>query len=110
MLTFPVSAIGWTASMTQRAAVSQRRINEFLLHDSLTKNKNNKFNLIAYSGGASIALMLGANREDIHSIRTIAGNLDHNELSKITKTSAIESIISVADCTKRFAKLSFVRK
>ena len=41
MLTFPVSAIGWTASMTQRAAVSQRRINEFLLHDSLTKNKNN---------------------------------------------------------------------
>lgn len=41
MLTFPVSAIGWTASMTQRAAVSQRRINEFLLYDSLTKNKNN---------------------------------------------------------------------
>jgi ATP-binding cassette subfamily B protein len=30
MLTFPVSAIGWTASMTQRAATSQRRINEFL--------------------------------------------------------------------------------
>lgn len=30
MLTFPVSAIGWTASMIQRAAVSQRRINEFL--------------------------------------------------------------------------------
>lgn len=31
MLTFPVSAIGWTASMTQRAVASQRRINEFLL-------------------------------------------------------------------------------
>jgi ATP-binding cassette subfamily B protein len=30
MLTFPVSAIGWTASMTRRAATSQRRINEFL--------------------------------------------------------------------------------
>ncbi len=30
MLTFPVSAIGWTASMTQRAATSQKRINEFL--------------------------------------------------------------------------------
>ena len=60
------------------------------------QNNNNKFNLIAYSGGASIALMLGANREDIHSIRTIAGNLDHNELSKITKTSAIANIIRVA--------------
>ncbi len=30
MLTFPVSAIGWTASMIQRAAASQRRLNEFL--------------------------------------------------------------------------------
>ena len=30
MLTFPVSAIGLTASMTQRAVTSQRRINEFL--------------------------------------------------------------------------------
>lgn len=34
MLTFPVSAIGWTASMIQRAAASQKRINEFLdTHD-----------------------------------------------------------------------------
>lgn len=31
MLTFPVSAIGWTASMIQRAAASQKRLNEFLL-------------------------------------------------------------------------------
>lgn len=30
MLSFPVSAIGWTASMTQRAAASQKRINEFM--------------------------------------------------------------------------------
>lgn len=30
MLTFPISAIGFTANMIQRAAVSQRRINEFL--------------------------------------------------------------------------------
>lgn len=30
MLTFPVSAIGFTASMIQRAAASQQRVNEFL--------------------------------------------------------------------------------
>lgn len=30
MLTFPVSAIGWTASMIQRAGASQKRLNEFL--------------------------------------------------------------------------------
>lgn len=30
MLTFPVSAIGWVASMIQRASASQKRINEFM--------------------------------------------------------------------------------
>ena len=39
MLTFPVSAIGWTASMTQRAVASQKRINEFLLTSPLIKDE-----------------------------------------------------------------------
>lgn len=38
MLTFPVSAIGWTASMTQRAITSQRRINEFLHYRPIIKS------------------------------------------------------------------------
>lgn len=38
MLTFPVSAIGWTASMTQRAIASQRRINEFLQQEPTITN------------------------------------------------------------------------
>ncbi len=38
MLTFPVMAIGWTASMIQRAATSQRRINEFLHTEPTIKN------------------------------------------------------------------------
>ena len=40
LLTFPVSAIGWTASMTQRAATSQRRINEFLHTAPSIKNES----------------------------------------------------------------------
>ena len=39
MLTFPVSAIGWTASMIQRAAASQKRLNEFLSIESRIQNK-----------------------------------------------------------------------
>ncbi|MGQ0738504.1 MAG: ABC transporter ATP-binding protein [Bacteroidota bacterium] len=39
MLTFPVSAIGLTASMIQRAAASQKRINEFLKTEPAIKNK-----------------------------------------------------------------------
>lgn len=38
MLTFPVSAIGWTASMIQRASASQKRLNEFLQTEPSIKN------------------------------------------------------------------------
>jgi ATP-binding cassette subfamily B protein len=38
MLTFPVSAIGLTASMIQRAAASQKRLNEFLHTEPAIKN------------------------------------------------------------------------
>lgn len=38
MLTFPVSAIGWTASMIQRAAASQKRLNEFLDKEPLIRD------------------------------------------------------------------------
>jgi ATP-binding cassette, subfamily B, multidrug efflux pump len=38
LLTFPVSAIGWTASMIQRAVTSQRRINEFLQTTPVIQN------------------------------------------------------------------------
>ena len=38
MLTFPVSAIGWVASMIQRASASQKRLNEFLDTESRIRN------------------------------------------------------------------------
>ncbi len=41
MLTFPVSAIGLTASMIQRAAASQKRINEFLGTEPVIRNPVN---------------------------------------------------------------------
>ncbi len=38
LLTFPVSAIGWTAGMIQRAAASQKRLNEFLQTEPAIRN------------------------------------------------------------------------
>lgn len=40
MMTFPVSAIGWVASTIQRAAASQRRLNEFLLTEPAIESGN----------------------------------------------------------------------
>lgn len=41
MLQFPVSAIGWVASMVQRASASQKRLNEFLHTKPTITNKGN---------------------------------------------------------------------
>lgn len=41
MLMWPVSSLGWTASMIQRAAVSQKRINEFLHQEPAVKEPLN---------------------------------------------------------------------
>ncbi|MBB1283959.1 ABC transporter ATP-binding protein [Flavisolibacter sp. BT320] len=49
MLTFPVSAIGWTASMIQRAAASQKRLNEFLDKEPQIRDSANPADL-ALSG------------------------------------------------------------
>jgi ATP-binding cassette subfamily B protein len=38
MLSFPFSSIGWVASIIQKAAASQKRINEFLLQEPEIKN------------------------------------------------------------------------
>jgi ATP-binding cassette subfamily B protein len=46
MLTFPVSAIGLTASMIQRAAASQKRINEFLQTEPAIQSPINAVNTI----------------------------------------------------------------
>jgi ATP-binding cassette subfamily B protein len=44
MLTFPVSAIGWVASTIQRAAASQKRINEFLKYKpAIEQTGGNKY-------------------------------------------------------------------
>jgi len=39
MLTWPVTSIGWVASIVQRAAASQKRINEFLKTETAVKNE-----------------------------------------------------------------------
>ena len=46
MLTFPVSAIGLTASMMQRAAASQKRLNEFLQTEPTIQNNSQSSDIV----------------------------------------------------------------
>lgn len=68
-------------------------------------------NLIGFSGGGTLAVLIAAQRKDISSIRTIAGNLDLNAMEKFHATSPLtESLdpISVAYKVRRIPQLHFV--
>lgn len=70
-----------------------------------------QINLIGYSGGGTLAVLIAAQRPDIASIRTIAGNLDLNTMDKIHSTTPLsESLdpISVAKKICHIPQLHFV--
>ena len=43
--------------------------------------------LIGYSGGGAVAVLIAARRQDVKSLRTVAGNLDPNGFNEYHETS-----------------------
>jgi ATP-binding cassette subfamily B protein len=65
MLTFPVSAIGLTASMIQRAAASQKRINEFLQTEPAIQNSQDASPVKILKMSISFTRIPGSGRYEI---------------------------------------------
>lgn len=51
--------------------------------------KAHHIHLIGFSGGAAVAVLIAARRDDIVSIRTVAGDLDHVALSRYHRTNPL---------------------
>lgn len=64
-----------------------------------------KINLIGYSGGAAIAVLLAARRDDVASIRTVAGNLDDEYINRIHQVSSMPESLNPIDVAARVARL-----
>jgi len=67
-----------TANCTMAVWTSQQynETNIAAMNTALDHWKGHKLELVGYSGGATIALLLAARRSDVINIRTISGNLD----------------------------------
>lgn len=75
------------------------------------KTHGQKVNLIGYSGGAAVAVLIAARRNDIASLRTVAGNLDHVYVNKIHQVDLMpESLnaIELANEISLIPQLHFV--
>ncbi|MCB9965975.1 MAG: alpha/beta hydrolase [Rhodospirillales bacterium] len=67
--------------------------------------KISEFNLIGYSGGATVAALLAADREDVKSFRTVAGNLNHATFTTLHGVTPMEASLNAVD---RAADLRFI--
>ncbi|MGF6571148.1 hypothetical protein ABH945_003269 [Paraburkholderia sp. GAS333] len=67
------------------------------------KAPGQRINLVGYSGGAAIAILVAARRRDIESIRTVAGNLDDEYINRIHHVSAMPDSLNPIDFASRVA-------
>ena len=66
---------------------------------------NGKIELVGYSGGAAVAVLIAARRDDVASLRTVAGNLDHVALNRFHKVSQMPESLNPMDVAEQLARL-----
>lgn len=66
---------------------------------------NQAFELIGYSGGAALAMLLAARRDDIAQVQTLAGNLSPRAWVDLQKLSPLNGSLEPLDQRKRLASV-----
>lgn len=64
-----------------------------------------QLNLVGYSGGGAIAVLVAARRRDVASIRTVAGNLDHAEVNRLAGVSQLSGSLNAIDVAGQVARI-----
>ncbi|MEC9481744.1 MAG: alpha/beta hydrolase [Halomonas sp.] len=68
--------------------------------------RNRDFELIGYSGGAALALLLAAHRDDIAQVQTLAGNLSPRQWVRLQQLSPLSGSLEPLDFRHRLLDLS----
>jgi len=64
-----------------------------------------RINLVGYSGGGALAVLVAARRSDVASLRTVAGNLDQVEVNRLHGVSAMPESLNAMDVAQRVATI-----
>lgn len=66
---------------------------------------NREFEIVGYSGGAALALLLAAQRDDVTQVQTLAGNLSPRLWATMQELSPLEGSLDPLDYRDRLASL-----
>jgi hypothetical protein len=69
------------------------------------KAKAGKLEIIGFSGGGAVAILVAAHRSDVSAIRTVAGNLDHRVWTRHHKVDPLTGSLNAADVAKEIAHI-----
>ncbi|MEA3126123.1 MAG: hypothetical protein QOD67_3142 [Caballeronia sp.] len=64
-----------------------------------------RINLIGYSGGGALVVLIAARRTDVASLRTVAGNLDDEFVNRLHRVSAMPQSENAIDFATRVASI-----
>lgn len=67
--------------------------------------KNRPIELVGYSGGAAIAALLTAKRQDVTNLRTIAGNLDHDWVNRYHHVDTTPNSLNAIDIASKISHI-----
>lgn len=84
----------WTDARFSEAAVNAtlRALNQLRVYYHAQG-----LHLVGYSGGAAIAALVAARRSDVHSLTTVAGNLDHALWTRLHRVTPLAGSLNPAD-------------
>ncbi len=69
------------------------------------RSKSKRVELIGYSGGGALVILIAASRKDVVSIRTVAGNLNPKAFCAYHKVSQLEGSMDPLDVAKKVAHI-----
>jgi len=75
------------------------------LDDIKQRHKITGFHLIGFSGGGNVAALLTERRDDVVSLRTVAGNLDHKLQSQIHDVSLMSHSLNAKDIAQNVSHI-----
>ncbi len=71
------------------------------INEAITYLKNraaaSRLHLVGYSGGGALAILVAAGRDDIASLRTVSGNLDHDEFTRYHRVIPLTESLNPVD-------------
>ncbi|MCR6633091.1 MAG: alpha/beta hydrolase [Magnetospirillum sp.] len=99
----------WSPSCSEAYWTNKRFADEVVRATSLAIDRlirpGQQIHLVGYSGGGAIAALLAARRADVVSLRTVAGNLDHEAVNRYHGVSPMRESLNPKDIASRLKGL-----